>query len=310
VDLIDLSNYESHNKHYKYILNIIDVFSRKVWLYPLKKKEAIYTTDALKYCIEKEAKVQPKIIQSDNGGEFLSEFDDYLKENNIYHHKNDSHSPNQNAIVERSNLGVRKIIKSYNLVGNDLIWYNKLGNVEENINTQYHSALKSPPNQIWQQTNTKISARKLPQSIASVNPKLYAQNSILREAKQKIEKEKTKEFEVNDVVRIKMSIIFSNVRKQLKAGNSKQIVVNYTPILFKIVRVIKSKIGLRRDKYVVENLETGFPLKKRDYSNRYLFASDMILADEGNEQENQNLTMDDALKLNKVTISATDLKYE
>jgi hypothetical protein len=40
VDLIDMSSFESHNKHYNYILNCVDVYSRYCWLRLLKKKEA------------------------------------------------------------------------------------------------------------------------------------------------------------------------------------------------------------------------------------------------------------------------------
>ena len=31
-DLIDLSNYSDKNNHFRYIMNVIDIFSRKVWL--------------------------------------------------------------------------------------------------------------------------------------------------------------------------------------------------------------------------------------------------------------------------------------
>ena len=38
MDIFDLAKYNTANKGYKYMLCIIDVFTRKVWLYKMKKK--------------------------------------------------------------------------------------------------------------------------------------------------------------------------------------------------------------------------------------------------------------------------------
>jgi hypothetical protein len=48
LDIFVLKKYEYHNKGYDYILCIIDVFSRKVWAYPLKTKSLKDTTPAIK----------------------------------------------------------------------------------------------------------------------------------------------------------------------------------------------------------------------------------------------------------------------
>ncbi len=48
LDIFVLKKYEYYNKGYGYILCIIDVFSRKVWTYPLKTKSLIDTTPAIK----------------------------------------------------------------------------------------------------------------------------------------------------------------------------------------------------------------------------------------------------------------------
>ena len=48
LDIFVLKKYEYYNKGYGYILCIIDVFSRKVWTFPLKSKSLIDTTPAIK----------------------------------------------------------------------------------------------------------------------------------------------------------------------------------------------------------------------------------------------------------------------
>ncbi len=48
LDIFVFKKYESHNKGYGYILCIIDIFSRKVWTYPMKSKSLTDTTPAIK----------------------------------------------------------------------------------------------------------------------------------------------------------------------------------------------------------------------------------------------------------------------
>jgi hypothetical protein len=48
LDILVLKKYEYYNKGYGYILCIIDVFSRKVWAYPMKGKSLSDTTPAIK----------------------------------------------------------------------------------------------------------------------------------------------------------------------------------------------------------------------------------------------------------------------
>ena len=98
VDLIDMTYVADSNKKYKYILNCIDVYSRFCWLRVLKDKSADTVRNAFIDIIE-QTNVTPNIVQSDNGGEFMESFHDYLEQHNIKHIFNSTYSPNQNAIV-------------------------------------------------------------------------------------------------------------------------------------------------------------------------------------------------------------------
>ena len=40
VDLVDMSEFQQQNKHMKYLLNVIDIFSKFAWSIPIKNKEA------------------------------------------------------------------------------------------------------------------------------------------------------------------------------------------------------------------------------------------------------------------------------
>ena len=57
-------------KGYKWVLTVIDCFSKYVWAYPLKSKETNRICELLSQLFSSEG--NPKILQSDNGGEFVS----------------------------------------------------------------------------------------------------------------------------------------------------------------------------------------------------------------------------------------------
>ncbi len=48
LDIFVLQKYEKSNNGYSYILCIMDVFSRKAWVYPMKSKSLSDTTPAIK----------------------------------------------------------------------------------------------------------------------------------------------------------------------------------------------------------------------------------------------------------------------
>ena len=48
VDLVEMQSYEKENKGYKYILTIIDIFSKFAWAVPIKFKKGEDVTAAMK----------------------------------------------------------------------------------------------------------------------------------------------------------------------------------------------------------------------------------------------------------------------
>ena len=68
MDLADLNSLSKYNDKYKYILNVIDIFSRYAWSVPLKDKTGTSITTALKSLFKNR---KPITIQSDKGTEFL-----------------------------------------------------------------------------------------------------------------------------------------------------------------------------------------------------------------------------------------------
>ena len=69
IDLITMIKYSKQNKNYKYILTVIDFFSKYSWCYPLKNKNSNEMINSFKDIFKKRI---PKMIQSDEGTEFTN----------------------------------------------------------------------------------------------------------------------------------------------------------------------------------------------------------------------------------------------
>lgn len=304
-DLIDMDAFVSNNNRWRYILNVVDIFSRKVWLAKLKRKEAIDVRNEFENICNR-AGIKPDYLISDNGKEWLGEFKLFCQDNDIQQRFTRSYSPQANGVVERSNKEIRKIIKSYLIENNDLKWYNILNEIEENKNSSYHSSTKNIPDNIWVANKDRLSNRNLPATVTD-NLRLKARLNIVKKALKEIKKFKEKDnFEVGDIVRVKMSSIFTNVRKALKAKDSKNIVITYTPELFRIRKVIIPKGVLERKRYILEN-EDEKPLTTKNNNVVQFYASELLLWDGGNNDT--EITMDRALQLNKVDRNENDVVY-
>lgn len=72
IDIMYLPNYKKESKGYKYLLCVLDVFSRKLFIRKLKKKDSNTVTRKFESILE-EVKVEPEKIVADKGTEFKSE---------------------------------------------------------------------------------------------------------------------------------------------------------------------------------------------------------------------------------------------
>jgi transposase InsO family protein len=86
-----------------YFVTFIDDFSRKVWIYMLKRKADVFTIfKKFIALVEKSIGRSIKCLRIDNGGEFMSiEFENYCQDFGIDRHKTTSYTPQQNGVVDR-----------------------------------------------------------------------------------------------------------------------------------------------------------------------------------------------------------------
>ena len=83
VDLADMQLLSKFNKGFRFLLCVIDIFSKYAWVIPLKDKKGISIVNAFQIIL-KESKRKPNKIWVDKGSEFYNNsFKKWLKDNDI-----------------------------------------------------------------------------------------------------------------------------------------------------------------------------------------------------------------------------------
>lgn len=173
-DLIDLQKLHTLNRGYKYILTVIDTFSKYAWCTPIKSKTKMEVKNAFELII-KTSKRRPKNLQTDLGKEFYNNvFDCYLKSLKVNHYS--TYSIKKASIVERFIKTLKfKLYKYFSLVGN-YKWVGKpLDDVLKSYNQTVHSTTKFRPvdinidNEIQVSKNIEKSQPNLPYKLNKFN---------------------------------------------------------------------------------------------------------------------------------------------
>lgn len=97
-------SYSKQNRDYKYILCVIDCFTKFAWSIPLKSKTAYEVSDALPHILIIRS---PKLLQIDNGKEFYNKiFDTLMAKYNV--NKYSILSTAKACIVKQFNRTIKK----------------------------------------------------------------------------------------------------------------------------------------------------------------------------------------------------------
>ena len=102
IDLCGPSAVESLHKK-KYILVIVDDFTKFTWVFVLRLKSETAST-LINFITNAEVQLRNLVrkIRSDNGTEFVnSQLDEFLISKGIYHNFSAPYTPQQNGVVER-----------------------------------------------------------------------------------------------------------------------------------------------------------------------------------------------------------------
>lgn len=307
IDLIEIdNNLTTRNKNFRYIVNVIDVFSRKLWLEPMKVKTSISTRNAFRKIIER-AGVKPKYLISDNGTEFEKDFNEYCKENEIKQRFNRAYAPEANGIVERHNKEIRKLMKNVFIENGNNVWINNIRKIENIHNETYTSSIKNIPNKVWTTRNKPYTAEELfsKDEDPIQREQLNAYSEIKKNARRRMAEFKDTEYNEGDYVRLRMDEIFKNVKALVKAGKTKNLIITYSPSIFRIFKKITPRRRvLDRSKYILQAVENGrLLLTKVGGKPRQVYGHVLIKVDKNDHADISNA---DAMRINGVEANRND----
>lgn len=155
-DLMEFPDDVRHNRGCRYVLVVINCFSKHLWCVPLKNKTGELVTQAMEGILQNT--LVPKNIQTDKGTEFYNAtFKALMKKYNINHYS--THSITKSQIVERVIRTVKTwIYKEFFLRGHRK-WIEFLDEIVYRYNNRVHRSIGCRPSEVNKVNEDKILQR-------------------------------------------------------------------------------------------------------------------------------------------------------
>lgn len=151
-DLVDMQAHSKENRGFKYILTVIDVFSKYAFAVPLKNKQGDTVTEAFKSIIRNR---KPAKLHVDNGKEFYNQpFKALLAQNDIKMYS--TFSEVKACVVERFNRTLKEKMWRMFTHRDNHIYYKDLQKLVDSYNNSVHSSISIRPKDVTSDNEDKI----------------------------------------------------------------------------------------------------------------------------------------------------------
>ena len=160
-----------YNKGIRFLLSVIDVFSKYAWVVPLKDKKGVSSVTAFQ-SILKQSNRKPNKIWVDKGSEFYNaSFKKWLQDNDIVMYSTNSEGKSVGA--ERFIRTLKsKIYKHMTSISKN-VYIDKLDDIVNEYNNKYHTTIKMKPIDV--KDNTYINTDK---EINNKDPKFKVDDRV------------------------------------------------------------------------------------------------------------------------------------
>ena len=165
-DLVNMSSFSRSNKGYKFLVTVIDVYSKHGWIVPLKNKTGKEVASAL---VKLFKIAVPSRLWTDTWTEFYNQHVRRVLEANngtLYSTENEEKS----SVAERWNRIMKRIMWKYFTANNTNKYIDELQNMVDKYNTTYHRSIKLTPSEARDPSNYKHVFRALYGKIRSTLP--------------------------------------------------------------------------------------------------------------------------------------------
>ena len=222
-DLIDMSRYGPHNNGYNWIFLFIDIFTRKIYAWAMKKKTADDIDEVLREFLKKHV---PETLTTDNESGFMDKkTQKILDEKSINHNTAEIGDHKALGVIDRAVKTIKMSITKYIEAEKTKKWKDKLGEIIEAYNDTPHDGIDGiPPNEATKPENKD--------TIQIMNTKKENENNL--------NKMKGIIFKIGDTVRIKQ------VKTKLTRAYDKK----YSHEIFTIEKLNGQKATLNNNKII------------------------------------------------------------
>jgi hypothetical protein len=227
IDLADMQALAEFNDSYRYLLCIIDIFSKYAWVVPLKTKNSIDVARAMESIFMMTDR-NPLNINSDQGTEFLNkDFKDLLRNYGV--NQIVSYGQHKASVVERFIRTLKSRLYRYFEHFNSWRYIDHLQDFVYAYNHSFHTTIRTEPANVTVM-NAPAIWKNLFSKLNKVQPQLFPK------------------YKIGDIVRI------SNVKGPFEKG--------YTPSFKKEYYIIDQVIASRKPIYYkIKDFDDKKPVK-------------------------------------------------
>ena len=142
VDLADMQLLSKYNKGIRFLLCVIDIFSKYAWVVPLKYKKGINIVKAFQNILKQSnSNRKPNKIWVDQGSEFYNAyFKKWLRDNDIVMYS--THNEGKSVVAERFIRTLKSKIYKYMTSISKNVYIDKLDDIVDEYNNTYHNSIK------------------------------------------------------------------------------------------------------------------------------------------------------------------------
>ena len=146
-----------YNKGIRFLLCVIDIFSKYAWVVPLKDKKGISIVKAFQIILKQSNSRKPNKIWVDKGSEvYNASFKKWLQDNDIIMHS--THNAGKSVVAERFIRTLKSKIYKYMTSISKNVYIDKLDDIVDEYNNTYHTTINMKPIDV--KDNTYVNTSK------------------------------------------------------------------------------------------------------------------------------------------------------
>ena len=162
-DLVDMQAFAKYNKRFKFMLTVIDLFSRYAWAVPLKDKTGASVRDAFQRIV-RTSKRKPGKLWVDEGKEFYNNtMKKWLSDNDITMYS--THNEGKAVVIERFNRTLKSRMWRHFTANSTNVYVDVLPKLLSRYNNSKHRSIGMTPTEASKKKNEQIVPR--PDSLKS-----------------------------------------------------------------------------------------------------------------------------------------------